>query len=46
MLSALPVLSGLQLLLAFINYDVATVPANAIHGQLVAEEQSQKEGES
>ncbi|MEO6823752.1 MAG: glycosyltransferase family 2 protein [Nitrosospira sp.] len=37
MLSALPVLSGLQLLLAFINYDVATVPSNAIHEQLIAE---------
>jgi glycosyltransferase involved in cell wall biosynthesis len=45
MLSALPVLSGLQLLLAFINYDVATVPSNAIHGQLIAENQPRKEGE-
>ena len=30
MLAALPVLAGLQLLLAFLNYDVANVPTNPI----------------
>lgn len=45
MLSALPVLSGLQLLLAFINYDVVTIPSNAIHEQLIAENKPPEKGE-
>jgi hypothetical protein len=32
MLSALPVLMGLQLLLAFLAYDISSVPRQAIHG--------------
>ena len=34
MLAALPALVGLQLLLAFISYDVANVPRRAIHADL------------
>lgn len=35
MLSALPVLSGLQLVLAFINYDIANVPRRPLHPALL-----------
>lgn len=34
MLSALPVLIGVQLLLAFFNYDIASVPRRALHTSL------------
>jgi dolichol-phosphate mannosyltransferase len=34
MLAALPILSGLQLLLAFLGYDVRNVPTSAIHHKL------------
>lgn len=34
MLAALPILTGLQLLLAFMNYDIANVPAQPISGLL------------
>lgn len=34
MLAALPVFTGIQFLLAFVNYDVATVPARAVHPSL------------
>jgi len=36
MLAALPTLSGLQLLLAFLNYDIASVPRYPIHPLLGA----------
>lgn len=35
MLSALPVLSGLQLVLAFVNFDIAAVPKRPIHPALL-----------
>lgn len=35
MLAALPVLSGLQLVLAFVGFDIASVPKRAIHSSLV-----------
>lgn len=35
MLAALPVLVGVQLLLAFVGYDIASVPRRAIHRALV-----------
>lgn len=35
MLSALPVLLGLQLLLAFVGFDIANVPRHAVHPNLV-----------
>ena len=31
MLAALPVLVGLQLLLAFVGYDIRSVPTHAVH---------------
>jgi dolichol-phosphate mannosyltransferase len=34
MLSALPILAGLQFLLGFIGYDVASVPARPIHSKI------------
>jgi glycosyltransferase involved in cell wall biosynthesis len=40
MLSALPVLVGVQLLLAFIGYDIASVPRRAIHPALARREQT------
>ena len=36
MLSALPILMGLQLLLAFLGYDIASVPHRAIHKEISA----------
>lgn len=39
MLAALPVLVGVQLLLAFIGYDIASVPRRAIHPALARREQ-------
>ena len=36
MLAALPVLMGIQLILAFLAYDIATVPHRAIHTRLRA----------
>jgi hypothetical protein len=38
MLSALPVLVGVQLLLAFVGYDIAAVPHRAIHPALARRE--------
>ena len=34
MLSALPIIIGLQFLIAFIGYDIASVPKDAIHPSL------------
>lgn len=34
MIAALPILTGVQLLLAFINFDIRAEPAHAIHGRL------------
>jgi dolichol-phosphate mannosyltransferase len=31
MLSALPVIMGIQLILAFFSYDIASVPSRAVH---------------
>lgn len=36
MASALPVLTGLQLILAFLAYDISSIPRRPIHKQLVA----------
>jgi hypothetical protein len=36
MLAALPLLMGLQLLLAFIGYDIASVPKRPFHRKLIA----------
>jgi hypothetical protein len=44
MLSALPVLVGVQLLLAFIGYDIASVPRRAIHPALAGREQTSAAG--
>jgi glycosyltransferase involved in cell wall biosynthesis len=41
MLAALPVLVGVQLLIAFVGYDIASVPKRAIHPALVIREQAQ-----
>ncbi len=41
MLAALPVLVGVQLLLAFVGYDIASVPRRAIHPALVGRERAQ-----
>jgi len=41
MLAALPVLVGVQLLLAFIGYDIASVPRRPLHPALVGREQAQ-----
>jgi glycosyltransferase involved in cell wall biosynthesis len=41
MLAALPVLVGVQLLIAFVGYDIASVPRRAIHPTLVGREQAQ-----
>jgi hypothetical protein len=35
MLSALPILTGLQLILAFISYDIAAVPKKPWHRRLL-----------
>ena len=40
MLAALPVLVGVQLLLAFVGYDIASVPRRAIHPALARREQA------
>ena len=36
MLAALPILAGLQLLLAFVGYDIRSVPTRAVHPLLVS----------
>lgn len=38
MLSALPVLTGVQLLLSFINYDMMSVPKNVLHKKMTRSE--------
>ena len=37
MLAGLPILAGLQLLLAFVGYDIASVPRRPIHPGLALE---------
>jgi hypothetical protein len=39
MVAALPIIIGSQLLLAFINYDIQSVPRVALHPRLVASRQ-------
>jgi glycosyltransferase involved in cell wall biosynthesis len=46
MLSALPVLVGVQLLLAFVGYDIAAVPRRAIHPALARRQQAVASGRS
>ena len=40
MLAALPVLFGVQLVLAFFNFDIASVPKSAIHRHLLKPDRS------
>ncbi len=44
MLAALPVLMGLQLVLAFLAYDIAAVPRRAVHAQLPARARAGRAG--
>jgi glycosyltransferase involved in cell wall biosynthesis len=44
MLAALPLLMGLQLLLAFIGYDIASVPKRPLHRKLMAVPSATKRG--
>jgi dolichol-phosphate mannosyltransferase len=46
MLAALPVLVGVQLLLAFVGYDIASVPKRPIHPVLARREQTAPSGRS
>jgi dolichol-phosphate mannosyltransferase len=40
MLSALPILMGLQLILSFLSYDIGMVPKDAIHPLLISKDQN------
>ncbi len=44
MLAALPLLVGIQLVLAFIGFDVASVPRRPIHGRLLSKHRRQSAG--
>ncbi len=44
MLSALPILMGTQLILAFLAYDISSIPRRALHGSAQALRRSHKRG--
>ena len=44
MLAALPLLVGIQLVLAFIGFDIASVPRRPIHGRLLSRRRRQSAG--
>lgn len=45
MLAALPVITGVQLILAFLNYDIASVPRRPLHKKTLFRRRSQHPGE-